>query len=860
MMTRPKIWPCQASAPDCCSDHFLKQVRAMKGDFSRIRFNPNKHYTSVLSQQGRVALDADTNEQCAIDGHLRTTEAIDVIGDYGGPVHDAGFAISVIGEEIQIGVGRYYVAGLLCENGRALSYDQQPFLIGGTPGSEVVEDLLASKTGAILRTFLEVWQRLVTALDDPCLGEPALGQADTTVRAQTVWRVIAELDSSTTEGTDCCTGMYAAEKNLHTGSLSAQTAPASSDCGCQPIPAAGYRGLENQLYRVEIHQPGDESSATFKWSRENGSVVVAIQTVSGNQVTVASLGPDANLGFQVNQWVEISDDSNSFGPTPNQPGTLYQIQHIDAPSLTVTLNANVTGVDTTRNARMRRWDQFGNSAVIVGVPLSGDWIALENGIQVCFGKGNYVAGDAWTIPARSATGQIDWPPCGGDRKPFQPPHYARIYRAPLACIHRSRFTALGTYSRRLPPELLTIDDCRRLFPPLTDLNALADTNALHVTGINWSNDDSMTLDVLLQQGLTVTFDQAPTGPVTPANFIVTLETPIVLSRETYTNFNTVSALAPRAATPPAAATPAAAPVAQPAATKTSATSKAATAKATKVSAAAARDAAIGIYEFLPTPTVLRSETILDSTITAAGTALTWTLPYLKVSSLQSVDLLALDIGLLAGMPNGWPGRVRVKLPGRALYAVSAATQTTVGGKPLYLDGQAFGQTAQTADGSRNRVDLQFPSGDTDKASDFESWFYLYPILSVTAVTVTYPALIAMDNGNTVQVYQSPLPPAPPYTAVTQQATVTLNYPPIAATTLNLTLGPDTSVASVPATMAVAAGTLTVPVPITFTGAPPVGTPAVTFTLTVSIPTAIGTIQSQTATFTVLGQAPPVVIT
>ena len=31
----------------------------MKGDFSRIRFNPAKNYTAVLEQQGRVALDSE---------------------------------------------------------------------------------------------------------------------------------------------------------------------------------------------------------------------------------------------------------------------------------------------------------------------------------------------------------------------------------------------------------------------------------------------------------------------------------------------------------------------------------------------------------------------------------------------------------------------------------------------------------------------------------------------------------------------------------------------------------------------------------------------------------------------------------
>jgi hypothetical protein len=88
----------------------------MKGDFSRIRFNPKKQYTAVLEQQGRVLLDADSNEQSFIDGYLQSTETIDVIGEFGAPIDDAGFAITVSGNQMLIGSGRYYVEGLMCEN------------------------------------------------------------------------------------------------------------------------------------------------------------------------------------------------------------------------------------------------------------------------------------------------------------------------------------------------------------------------------------------------------------------------------------------------------------------------------------------------------------------------------------------------------------------------------------------------------------------------------------------------------------------------------------------------------------------------------------------------------------------------
>ena len=399
----------------------------MRGDFSRIRFRPGKHYTSVLQQQGRVSLDADGNEQCAINEYIRDREAIDIIGLYGGPIGDEGFQITVNNDAISIGPGRYYVHGILCENAQSLGYTSQPFLININPTSTDSEllDELSSGAATAIQVYLEVWRRLVTALDDPCLREPALGQADTTARVQTVWRVVAEPvaatptpqptpvvspilgpivgtlpifkaapgtlsaatlaatlktnpniistlvtqakaatqapvkvlgatvgQASATPLTDCCAQMYGSSSApVVRGKLSATTADGSADCSCQPTPAAGYRGLENQLYRIEIHQGGSETTATFKWSRENGSIVVAVLGVAGSNVQVDSLGPDANLGFSTGQWVEITDDSYLFGQPPNQPGDLYQIQLITPEQLNITMTQPVSQVDKTKNSR-----------------------------------------------------------------------------------------------------------------------------------------------------------------------------------------------------------------------------------------------------------------------------------------------------------------------------------------------------------------------------------------------------------------------------------------------------------------------------------------------------------------------------
>src|SRR5215510_16247031 len=93
----------------------------MKADLSRSTFRPLKHFTRVLMQQGRVQLDADWNEQAAIQLRYLRALAADVIGEHGGPAANWGFAITElkltppVRTDFRIGPGHYYVDGILCE-------------------------------------------------------------------------------------------------------------------------------------------------------------------------------------------------------------------------------------------------------------------------------------------------------------------------------------------------------------------------------------------------------------------------------------------------------------------------------------------------------------------------------------------------------------------------------------------------------------------------------------------------------------------------------------------------------------------------------------------------------------------------
>src|SRR5690242_14991961 len=99
----------------------------MKADFSRTTFRPALNYSAVLFQQGRVQLDADANEQAAIQLHLARTAAADVIGRHGGPAD--GFTVAYVPSpdnknpaDLAITPGRYYVDGVLVDSTPAPAY------------------------------------------------------------------------------------------------------------------------------------------------------------------------------------------------------------------------------------------------------------------------------------------------------------------------------------------------------------------------------------------------------------------------------------------------------------------------------------------------------------------------------------------------------------------------------------------------------------------------------------------------------------------------------------------------------------------------------------------------------------------
>lgn len=423
----------------------------MKGDFTRFTHEPTRRYSGVLKQQGRVELDADTNEAHAIGDRIRRVTNIDVIGRTGAPENDAGFGIAAMGEDLAIGRGRMYVEGILCELDTDVTYGTQPHL----PVAEPLLEEGADADGRIDLVYLDVWQRHVTAVEDPDLLDPALDGLDTTTRVQTVWQVRVAPDIGSASCAEAVASLPHGQGRLTSGAVGTPDA----ETPCDVVVAGGYRGIENRLYRVEIHDGGDIGTATWKWSRDNGAVLFAVEeflTAPDDRIRLRSPGRDRYLALRQDDWVEITDDAHELA---GEPGFMARVESVDETTRIVHLDRDVPAgtFDVDRHARVRRWDQVqevDGDGLRTTAAGAGD---LEDGVQVTFGGSAFRTGDWWAFAARTADGAVEI------HTDASPEGIAHHYAA-LARIQWSA-TAGGDV------EATVIDDCRDFFPPLTDICA-----------------------------------------------------------------------------------------------------------------------------------------------------------------------------------------------------------------------------------------------------------------------------------------------------------------------------------------------------------------------------------------------------
>jgi Family of unknown function (DUF6519) len=485
---------------------------SMSFDSSRFTFNPWNDFLGVVMQQGRVQMDSDWNEWLAEFARRIQAGTMDTMGRAVVPATTPnGFKINAFVDgsgqrQLTIGAGRMYVDGLMVENhGPSTSAVWDPALaeLSGAPAAPPVAtemDLnytaqpylpnasLPTGNGPFL-AYLDVWKRPITYLENPELIDSAVG-VDTTGRVQMAWQVKL-LDVSNIAGVSCATpdSSIPSWESLILASgaqLTTAVVPSATSGPCCLNTATGYTGMENELYRVEIHQSGVANgsgsaspvAATFKWSRDNASVITAVTAITPatnvannptSGLTVLSTGRDNVLSFKPGDWIEITDDYLELN---GQAGELHQIDSngVSKALKTIILQTPVSadlqarlasGVDY--HTRICRWDQNGKvylsdgvtvwvdlgaagSTGQIPVPSPGTTLVLENGVTVTFNLnaalGNFHVGDFWTFPARASDGTVEI-----------------LTQAPPAGIHH-HYTRLSIVTF---PSAAT--DCRTIWPP-----------------------------------------------------------------------------------------------------------------------------------------------------------------------------------------------------------------------------------------------------------------------------------------------------------------------------------------------------------------------------------------------------------
>jgi len=374
---------------------------------------------------------------------------------------------------LAVNEGRFYLDGLplaLDEGGLysdvAFPLDPGDLLVGPPPPPLAVNDRVVA--------FLEGWERHVTAVEDAGLLERALGgNLDTTTRGQAVGQVklvrvpAGPLDTAVLSHAVC-------EPAAASGTLEVTTPAAPPDPDPCALPVdSGYTGPDNRLYRFEVHSGGPLGQAVLKWSRDNGSeLLAAIDAPNDSRLIFPSNTPlrAGDLVEALNEAVDLGDRGPAQLPAPDQfqrperaAGPFALLEQAAGPAPAngaafvlrqvsgvgdVNLDPNIFGpFPGGEPIKVRRW--HGRIETVAGTTE----YELEHGIVIEL-NGEFSAGDYWQHEARIDGDNDNGPPA-------LTPHGPLRAFAPLALL---RFDGAAQ-----PLELVEWLDDR--FNPICELNA-----------------------------------------------------------------------------------------------------------------------------------------------------------------------------------------------------------------------------------------------------------------------------------------------------------------------------------------------------------------------------------------------------
>lgn len=435
----------------------------MKTQLSRNLFRPAQRYSAVFQQMGRVLTDADWNDAAESTRERQNDALIDVIGS-GTPrerglvaVHDNGDGTFT--HSLQWGYA--YVDGILAQvrprdpSVTAFDYLEQ----ADFPDAP---ELPAGD----YRLYLDVWERAVTALEDPELRDPGLHGADTCTRTQTMAQV--KWCPTSVDPADPAQNQTLGQALVSLELRQGSTSPDPCDPCAEELTLHDEVG--NYLFRVEVHDvvhdtAGAPTRVTLKWSSEN----------AGEQYVADDVPP----GFATDAWLYEFFGGAAAGFAAEK----HLGRHL-AGAFAPQRGQLVTGfpeIVPAGTSLVRRWDGFCElqksgsvwqllSGSDRGVELSTALAAPDHG-HVGEGATVVVNANAMTLSAQLA----DLPMLAGDywcREVRQAVHSSGDLlmdaEAPRGIVHH--YLDLGTVVGGIFNA--SGDNCRPFgFPTLTDLRA-----------------------------------------------------------------------------------------------------------------------------------------------------------------------------------------------------------------------------------------------------------------------------------------------------------------------------------------------------------------------------------------------------
>jgi hypothetical protein len=441
----------------------------MKTQISRYTYRPTRHYSGVYQQQGRMIVDADLNEQAEITDR-RLTDLLRVTVKSGAPA-EGGLALKVVGTNVLLVPGKLYVDGL------AAVLEADPAQAAGIALNRQADyPAYPALASGSFRLYADVWERPVTALEDPELMDTGLHGADTASRSQTMLQVktcpLAVNPESATENPPLGNAPLSLILNTSTTS-----GTASDPCAAT---ASVSERIGNYLFRVEVHdvyREGGKDFLVIKWSRDNGAEACRVG--------------DEPPGFTQNVWVWEFFDKDSEKQAGQQFPMIAAVTRFRRGLLSETYT--VPGGDVPKTFA-RQWDGF---AII---NLTDNTVSgRERGVALSAGPSGQVSWDTTAgrvlvlklelmelrlqlrAPATSANHAFlagdHWLACvrEADRDELAARNNLLLDKGlPLGIIHH--YLELGRWNGTvlLAPTILGDDAWQRRmsFPPLTALEAL----------------------------------------------------------------------------------------------------------------------------------------------------------------------------------------------------------------------------------------------------------------------------------------------------------------------------------------------------------------------------------------------------